>query len=125
MKVFKAEEFVRFKVPEPNQVYRAPTLTEEDDAKDLFGIFGVSPPGRDGRDHYHYHEKRESIFVVISGEATVIVEGKETQVKAGDMFFIPAKVAHTLANKSGKEFRILEFCTCPPVKSDFHPVPWK
>ena len=125
MKVFKIGEYAKTKVPQPDQVYRTDILTQEDAAKDLFGLFVVAPPGADGRDHLHYHEKRESIFIVISGEATGMIDGKEVPVKAGDVIFIPPKAVHTFSNGSDKDFRMIEFCTCPPVGSDFHKVSWK
>ena len=125
MKIFKIGEYAKFKVPKPDQVYRTDILAQEDAAKDLFGLFVVAPPGADGRDHLHYHEKRESIFMVVSGNATAIIDGKEVQVEAGDVIFIPPKAVHTFANRSNKDFRMIEFCTCPPAPSDFHAVPWK
>jgi mannose-6-phosphate isomerase-like protein (cupin superfamily) len=125
MKIFKIGEYAKFKVPQPDQVYRTDILTQEDAAKDLFGLFVVAPPGTDGQNHLHYHEKRESIFIVISGNATGIIDGKEIQVEAGDVIFIPPKAVHTFANRSNKDSRMIEFCTCPPAPSDFHAVPWK
>ena len=125
MKIFKMGEYAKIKVPQPDQVYRTDILTQEDAAKDLFGLFVVAPAGVDGRDHLHYHERRESIFVVVSGEATLIIDGKEVKVEAGDLLFIPPKAIHTFANRSKKDFRMIEFCTCPPAPSDFHAVPWK
>jgi quercetin dioxygenase-like cupin family protein len=68
---------------------------------------------------YHYHNKRESIIIVISGEATEVIEGKEFPIKAGDVLFIPSGEKHTTINRSQKDFRYLEYFTSPPVGSDF------
>jgi len=37
---------------------------------------------------YHYHNNRESIIIVIRGEAAEVIEGKEIPVRAGDVLFI-------------------------------------
>ncbi len=40
-------------------------------------------------------------------------------IKAGDVLFIPAGEKHQTINRSGKDFRYLEFFTCPPLGADF------
>lgn len=83
--------------------YRSEILTPEHQAKDLGGIFGLLLPGN--QVPYHYHKNRESIIIVISGEAIEIIEGKEFPIKAGDVLFIPPGEKHTVVNRSGKDFR--------------------
>jgi len=67
------------KNPTPGQRYRNEILTAEHQAKDLGGILSVLAPGTSPP--YHYHEKRESIIIAISGEAVEILEGKEPPSK--------------------------------------------
>ena len=67
---------------------------------------------------YHYHKKRESVLVVLSGEATAMVEGKAVLIKAGDVLYYLPNFKHSIVNNSGKELRILEFFTYPPVAAD-------
>jgi quercetin dioxygenase-like cupin family protein len=117
MKIFKTSEYVMMKNPTPGQRYRSEILTADHQARDLGGILGVLAPG--SSPPYHYHEKRESIIIAISGEAVEILEGKETPIKAGDVIFIPPGEKHTTVNRSSQEFRYLEFFTCPPVGKDF------
>jgi quercetin dioxygenase-like cupin family protein len=117
MKIYKTEEYCRMKNPSPGERYRAEILTEQDQAKDLGGIFVVLVPG--SGPPYHYHENRESIIIALSGEATEILEGKEIPIKAGDVIFIPPGEKHTTVNRSQKEFRYLEFFTHPPTGKDF------
>ena len=117
MKIFRTKEYCQMANPPPGERYRAEILTRENQAKDLGGIFVVLVPG--SGPPYHYHEKRESIIVAISGEATEILEGKEIPIKAGDVIFIPRREKHTTVNTSHREFRYLEFFTCPPAGSDF------
>ena len=60
-----------------------------------------------------------AIIIVISGEATEVIEGQETPIKAGNVLFIPAGEKHTTINRSKQDFRYLEFFTCPPLAADF------
>lgn len=117
MKIYKSEAFIKMENPNPAAPYRIEILTKEDNAQDLGGIFGLLVAGSQGR--YHYHKKRESIIMVISGEATKIHEGEEIPVKAGDVIYIPAGEKHMTINRSDKDFRYLEFFTYPPIRADF------
>lgn len=117
MKIFRTDEYGKIKNPTPGERYRSEILTGEHKAKDLGGIFVILTPGTGPP--YHYHEKRESIIMAVSGEATEILEGKEIPIKAGDVIYIPPGEKHTTVNRSDREFRYLEFFTCPPVGSDF------
>jgi oxalate decarboxylase/phosphoglucose isomerase-like protein (cupin superfamily) len=117
MKIFGTEEYCRRPNPTPGEKYRGEILDPTDKARDLGGIFVLLVPG--SGPPYHYHQKRESIIVAISGEATEILEGKEIPIKAGDVIFIPPGEKHTTVNRSDREFRYLEFFTCPPAEGDF------
>ena len=117
MKIFKTEDYRRVKNPNPKEKYREEILTQENQANDLGGILVVLVPG--SGPPYHYHEKRESIIMAISGEATEILEGKEIPIKACTVIFIPPGEKHTTVNTSQQEFRYLEFFTHPPAGNDF------
>ena len=92
-------------------------LTKEQKAENLGGLFGILTPGSQGT--YHFHHKRESIIIAISGEATLIIEGDEVPIKANEVLYIPAGEKHMTVNKTGKDFRYLEFFTHPPLIADF------
>jgi len=117
MKLFRIEEYIRLKNPTPGQRYRPEILTAADGARDMGGMLGLLVPG--SRVPYHYHQNRESVLIIISGEGIEIIEGKEFKVTAGDILFIPAGEKHAILNRSDRDLRYLEFFTCPPVGADF------
>lgn len=110
MEIFKIEEFIKVVNPNPGACYRQEILTNKQRAEDLHGVFMVLVPG--GQVPYHFHNKRESIIIAISGEAIEIVEGKEIPIKANDILYIPAGEKHGVMNRTDKDFRYLEFFTC-------------
>ena len=117
MEIFRIEKFIKAENPEPGTRYMQEILTSKHKAENLSGIFVVLVPG--GQVPYHFHKKRESIIIAISGEATETVEGKEIPIKANDILFIPAGEKHGMANKTYKEFRFIEFFTGSPGVVDF------
>ena len=114
MKVYKTKEFIKVKNPTPGERYRSEILSIEHGAHELAGIFVVLVPG--DQIPYHYHKKRESLLIILDGEATEIVEGEEFSIKAGDVIYIPAGEKHMTVNKSQEDVRYLEFYT--PIEPD-------
>ena len=136
MKIFKAEDYIEIDNPNPGKPYkfrmkdyikmdnpnhgssyRLVILSQKHKAENLGGIFGLLIP--DSQVPYHYHNKRESIVIVLSGEGTEIIEGEEIAIKTGDVLYIPAGEKHTMLNRSNQNFRYLEFFTYPPLTTDF------
>jgi len=112
MEIFRFEEFIKVKNPNPGTRYVREHLTNRQKAEKLGGIFAVLVPR--GQVPYHFHNKRESIIIAISGKATEIIEGEEISIKANEIVYIPAGEKHGTVNKTGKDFRYLEFFTCSP-----------
>lgn len=123
MKLFKGDYFKNRENPTPTQFNRIEVLTKDDKAWDLGGISVVLPASV--QVPYHVHERRESILIILSGEPTAIIDGKETEMKAGDVIFIPPAEKHSVINKSQNDVRFLEFFTYPPVTADFTKVEGK
>lgn len=117
MKIFKSADYIKMQNPSPGQAYRPEILKAEHGARNLGGMFGLLAPGT--QVPYHYHVNRESVIVAISGEAIEVINEQETPIKAGDILFIPAGERHTTINRSEKDFRYLEYFTCPPLGADF------
>ena len=115
MKLYRTSEYIEQENPTPGQRYRAEVLTESDLAKRLAGIFIILPAGE--QVPYHYHQTRESLIYIVSGEGIENVEGQEFPVKAGDVLFIPANERHTIMNRSNQDLRYLEFYS--PIEKDF------
>jgi quercetin dioxygenase-like cupin family protein len=117
MKVFKSEEYIKMANPTPGKPYRPEILTKDHRAKNLGGMLGLLVAR--SQVPYHYHKNRESIIIVISGEAIEVIEGKEIPIRAGDILFIPGGEKHATINRSNQDFRYLEFFTYPPLSADF------
>ncbi|MFC2051732.1 cupin domain-containing protein [Chloroflexota bacterium] len=116
MEIFNIEEFINAEKPNSGTRYRREILTSKQKASNLAGILVAL--GQGDQVPYHYHNKRESIIITLTGEATEIVEGKEITIKANDILYIPAGEKHGTVNKTDKVFRYLEIFTCPPVMAD-------
>jgi len=117
LKIFKIGEYLKIENPSPGESYRPEILSDVHNANELGGMFGLLSPGN--QVPYHYHRKRESVIVVISGEAIEVIEGEERLIKKGDIIFIPSGKKHMTINRSDQEFRYLEFYTRPPLHADF------
>ena len=111
MEIFRIEEFNKMENPTPGERFIQNILANEQKAENLGGILGLLPPGN--QVPHHFHNKRESLIIAISGEATEITEGKEIPLKANDVLYIPAQEKHMLVNRTDKDFRYLEFYTYP------------
>ena len=49
---------------------------------------------------YHSHKLRKELWTVLSGEGVAFVDGKEQNVRSGDLISIPANVKHTIQAKT-------------------------
>lgn len=110
-KVIKTGELLKMVNPSSTERILVRTLTAADGAKSLNGIFAALLPAKPGeKPAYHYHKQRDSVIMVISGEATEMVEGKAIPLKAGDIIFIPPNIKHTILNAStSQEMKYIEF----------------
>jgi mannose-6-phosphate isomerase-like protein (cupin superfamily) len=65
-----------------------------------FVDYTVVPPG--SSIGFHSHEGNDEIYLVVSGQATMSVDGQEHRVQASDVIVTPSGSAHGLRN-DGKE----------------------
>ena len=73
------------------------------------------PPG--GSEVRHYHEKARQFFYVLSGEASLEVEGHENSIVAGWGIEVEPGSRHRFINKSDREVVFLVI-TAPFAKGD-------
>ena len=110
-KIFTVDEYIRMDNPEPGKRHRLEILTDKDNATKLGGIV-IILPATAPKAAYHYHKNRESLIMVIGGQATEVVEEKRFPLKAGQLIYIPPMVKHVIYNSSEKEdLRYMEFFT--------------
>lgn len=121
MELFRTAEYVARANPEPGKRITEQLLEKK--AENMVGIFVVAPP--QSETPYHYHNKRESIIVFLSGRGKELVEGKKLAVQAGDILFIPAKEKHGIVNDGDKELRFIEFQVGNPAEPDRVQAEWK
>lgn len=57
---------------------------------------------------YQYHHHRSEHWVVVRGVATVVIDGNEKTVSAGESIFITAEQKHRLANRTDSTVEIIE-----------------
>jgi mannose-6-phosphate isomerase-like protein (cupin superfamily) len=55
----------------------------------------------------HYHEDMQEIFVVVQGEAELVVAGESIRLRRGDTVVIDAREVHTMRNAGTKEVEYL------------------
>lgn len=120
MKLLKLNDFLALENPSPTESFRPEIITNKDNAFNLGGMLGILAPKTSVP--YHYHEKRESVIIVISGKGIEIIDGKEFTIKKGDILFIPAGEKHRTINNSEEDLRYIEFFTNPPLNKDFVPI---
>jgi quercetin dioxygenase-like cupin family protein len=121
MELFRGADYIVKPNPEPGK--RSTEQLLERKARSLVGMSIVMPPG--SATPYHYHNKRESVMVILSGRAKELVEGKKIVIQAGDTLFIPAMERHGVLNDGDTEFRFIEFQVGNPAEPDRVDVEWK
>lgn len=73
------------------------------------------PPG--GAEVRHYHERAQQFFFVLSGQATLEIDGKPLRLTTQQGVAVPANVSHRLSNESDHEVVFL-VVSAPPSHGD-------
>ena len=121
MELFKIADYIKKANPEPDKRFTQQLLEKK--AENLVGMCIILPPG--GQTPYHFHNKRESILIVLSGKAKELVDGKRIAIEANDILFIPTKQKHGVVNDSDREFRFIEFQVGKPDEPDRVEIEWQ
>jgi mannose-6-phosphate isomerase-like protein (cupin superfamily) len=77
------------------------------------------PGGARGRVHRHTHS--DNIYIVRRGEGVLTADGRSYTVRADQVVFIPAGMAHSLSNLSDDIFEIFEIYA--PAGRQFDSIP--
>jgi mannose-6-phosphate isomerase len=57
---------------------------------------------------YQKHFKRQEIWTVVQGEATVVLDGETKTLKEGESIFIPLESKHRVENRYNKQLIFIE-----------------
>lgn len=57
---------------------------------------------------YHSHERRDEVWIVLSGNGTVTVDGMKQSVRAGDVITMQALCRHTIKAEGDKQLQLIE-----------------
>jgi quercetin dioxygenase-like cupin family protein len=75
--------------------------------------FDDGPTSEPDPPHSHPHEQ---VSYVAEGEILFVMEGRQTHLKAGDLFLVPSGVPHTIQQLT-KHVRLVDCFT--PIREDF------
>ncbi len=81
-----------------------------------------------GSGPYHFHARSENVYIVLSGVAQAVVEGKTYFLHPGEVAFIPPGLRHAAGNGGTEVCRVIEIYSPPTGGADFHiveeEIPW-
>lgn len=60
---------------------------------------------------YQYHHKRSEHWIVVDGTASVVINGLNKTVEAGDGIYLPVGVKHRVSNKGKSDLVFIEVQT--------------
>ena len=98
---------------------RATRQFEPGDRKVDVHLNRLVPGGARGRVHRHTHS--DNIYIVRRGEGVLTADGRSYTLRADQVVFIPAGMAHSLSNLSDNIFDIFEIYT--PAGRQFDSIP--
>jgi mannose-6-phosphate isomerase-like protein (cupin superfamily) len=78
-------------------------------------IYERMPPGT--QEARHFHNKAQQFFFVISGEATLELDGKECVIREREGLHVPPNKPHQIFNRSGADVFFLVISQ-PPSHGD-------
>ena len=70
----------------------------------------------------HYHEHSENIYLVLSGQLTVVVDGTTYELGKDDLVYVPKGGHHSASNCGTEAVECVEIYSPPKAAGDSHPV---
>ena len=85
-----------------------------------FHINVLKPSGGQGPYHYHYHSNSETVYFILEGRASLLIEGKIVEAGPGTCVWIPPGEKHGVLNIGDGELKLAEVKV--PAEGDFNLV---
>lgn len=92
-------------------------LVNEDIGSKQIGILFVELEPNVSYPGIHYHENRESVYMVLEGSATLLLDGQEHHIKPKSVVYISPRTIHGIINTGSKGLKIIEVYS--PLDPDF------
>ena len=90
------------------------------------GSFGMNlveiPPGEDIPEHDELDRDQEEVFLVLDGDAVVVVNGEETAAPAGTFVRVDVDAKRTVRNGGSEPASVL--IVSAPRSSGYEPMSW-
>jgi mannose-6-phosphate isomerase-like protein (cupin superfamily) len=80
----------------------------------------LRPGGPNGQ--LHRHSQSDNVYIVRCGEALLVAGGETHTIRANQVVFIPAGMAHSLSNVSNAVFEVIEIYAPAGRRFDFTPA---
>jgi uncharacterized cupin superfamily protein len=88
-----------------------------------FGMNVVElPPGETIPEHTEVESDQEEVFIVLSGEATMVIDGEKHSAPAGTFCRLDPEPRRTVVNESGGDATLL--IVSAPRTSGYTPLEW-
>ena len=100
---------------------RVRRVVNEETGAARIGVIFVEKPPKHGPMKYHYHVKRESVYIVTNGRARATIDGKDYLLEPNTVVIISPGEKHKVTNAGGEEFRMIEVYA--PLEPDWVDVP--
>lgn len=91
----------------PN-AFRYERLSSVFPGSQLSSVIIHAPPGSSSEPSRH---EGEELFYVLSGELTIVVDGREMVAKSGDSVHFASKLEHAMRNDTDREATAMHVCT--------------
>lgn len=88
-----------------------------------FGMNVVElPPGETIPEHHELDRDHEEVFITLSGDPTVVIDGQEHPAPAGTFVRLDPEPVRTVVNRSDAVATLL--IVSAPRTSGYEPLPW-
>jgi len=101
------------------------TYLKVEEAETLNSNYVRIRPGQSSNSAYGYHDDEEEIYFVIGGVGRMTLGDQTSEVKAGDVVFIPRNTFHQVTCTSDADFEYYCVANFPDHAPKLQPIPRK